>query len=201
MICTCRHAQNGAKSLSRSVNVRQTIREWYSTPRLRHPVQLGMAPSPSMTYMRLQGPSHTSSQESMANVSLHHLSQNRLYEYENHAVFFMHRRKASREALFLQAISELCSLSTTCIPHSALVYSFSELSLTSPPTTVYLRGVACSSETWEGGASLSVWHACLASDITPINQQPRGHDFACRHPWRQGFCLLGTFGSLVNAKT
>ena len=37
---TCRRAQNGAKSLSRSGNVHQEIHERYSTPRLRDPMQL-----------------------------------------------------------------------------------------------------------------------------------------------------------------
>jgi len=74
-----------------------------------------------------------------------------------HAQFM--RRKASRNALFLQAISELRYFSTTCVPHSALVCSsWSPSDITEQP--FHLRGMACSHETREGRASTCL--TCLA---------------------------------------
>ena len=63
------------------------------------------------------------SQESMASVLLSTRANLPQHEYENCAVVFMHQRKASHNALFLQAISEQRSLSTTCVPHTELVRS------------------------------------------------------------------------------
>ena len=54
------------------------------------------------------------------------------HEYENRAIFFMRRRKASRKALFFQAISELHSLSTAYVRPSLRSRAFIPLTLNSP---------------------------------------------------------------------
>ena len=91
-------------------NIVQAMRKRHSTPRLRDPVQLLhgsiVLTDPLFDIHEAQGPFHTTSQKSMTNVSLHHVSQKLpQHEYKNRAIFFMRRRKASRKALFLQAIS------------------------------------------------------------------------------------------------
>jgi len=88
------------------------------------------------------------------------------HEDENRAMFFMHRRKASRKALFFQAISELRSLLTVCVPHSALNRS--------------------SSKTLHSPSYLICWLPrplpLHASHVTPINPPLPGSGLLAQNP-------------------
>ena len=116
-----------------------------------------MVPSPSVTYTRLRSPSHMTSQESMGCVLLHHASHIasarirescRLLHASKESHFIMPRGEQSeilRPAMFLPRLQ---------LPSSHRSHVFLLISLTSTKPPFHIRGVACSHETREGGASV-----------------------------------------------
>ena len=102
--------QNGAKLHSGLENVCEVICEAVFNAKAQRPpcgflvdhacryALCRMVPLPSVTYTRFRGPSLMTSQESMASVLLSTRANLPQHEYENRAVFFMRRRKASHNA-------------------------------------------------------------------------------------------------------
>ena len=82
------------------------------------------------------------------------------HEYENRAILFMRRRKASRNALILHAISELSHLSTVSLTPNQLLFLFASdvTPINHPPP-----GMACWHEAGKVGllACLDVWHVIM----------------------------------------
>ena len=102
--------KNGTKPPSRSGNVRQAICERYSTPRLTDrraaALCIDRPHRPAVSHTQGSGVRLAQhNQEPMANILLSTQANSPQHEYKNRAVFLMHQRKASRNALFLQAIS------------------------------------------------------------------------------------------------
>ena len=159
-------AQNGAKSLSCSgTSVPQAIRERYSTPRLRDPVQLLRASivltDPLFDIHEFRGPflmahPRAKGQRLASSRESNRLSTNtRIMRSSSCVEGKLAVKPCSYRPSLSYVLSRLCAPLT---PHSCVQSSNSTLTDVTPNPCFLLRGVACSHKTREGGAS-----ACWSS--------------------------------------
>ena len=189
--------------LFRSGNIRQAIRERYSTPRLRDPMQLLRASivltdllfdihearGPfCMTEPRAKGQRLASPHESIRISMNTRIVPSSSYVKGKLAVKPCAYRPSSHYVLSRPRASFILR---SCLPHADLVCALSVPFYLIPPTP---SSSSCISRHVHQSSASGAWPArtkpgkvgppptWLASDITPINPQPRWRDYACRYP-------------------